>query len=212
MGWRCLQSICPCLLLHPSIIMCTSSFLPLAMPHCCRHCYLPLPDTTTIFLIPLLCNAWLLCWRCCWRRRPASIICCCVISRSGHLSFSSWLKIIGLQPPANLAKATQSYDCIFLDSQERMTWSNDPKENNTLVRTYSLFEIEYCLSLYRAQNALDVEYGTNSTYLHAHMPKINSSYVKICESSQKVLAQFSPTSCPKFSIVTRAIVLLFANS
>jgi hypothetical protein len=29
------------------------------------------------------------------------------------------------------------------------------------------------------QNALDVEYGTNSTYLHAHMPKINSSYVKI---------------------------------
>jgi len=31
------------------------------------------------------------------------------------------------------------------------------------------------------------------------MPKINSSYVKICESSQKVLAQ-------KFSIVTRAVV------
>jgi hypothetical protein len=77
-----------------------------------------------------------------------------------------------------------------------MTWSNDPKENNTLVRTYSLFEIEYCLSLYRAQNALDVEYGTNSTYLHAHMPKINSSYVKICESSQKssgpVLVHLSP--------------------
>jgi hypothetical protein len=31
------------------------------------------------------------------------------------------------------------------------------------------------------------------------MPKINSSYVKICESSQKVLAQ-------NFSIVTRAVV------
>ena len=72
-----------------------------------------------------------------------------------------------------------------------MTWSNDPEEYNTLVRTYSLFEIEYCLSSHRAQNALDVEYGTNS------MPKINSSYVKICESSQKVLAQFLPTSRPK---------------
>jgi len=29
------------------------------------------------------------------------------------------------------------------------------------------------------------------------MPKINSSSVKICESSQKVLAQFSPASRPK---------------
>ena len=47
------------------------------------------------------------------------------------------------------------------------------------------------------QNALDVEYGTNSTYEHSHMPKINSSSVKICESSQKVLAQFSPASRPK---------------
>lgn len=42
-----------------------------------------------------------------------------------------------------------------------------------------------------------VDFGINSTYLHAHMPKINSSSVKICESSQKVLAQFSPTSCPE---------------
>jgi hypothetical protein len=50
------------------------------------------------------------------------------------------------------------------------------------------------------QNALDVEYGTNSTYEQSHMPKINSSSVKICESSRPRLAQ-------KFSIVTRAVVL-----
>ncbi len=39
-----------------------------------------------------------------------------------------------------------------------------------------------------------VDFGINSTYLHlhAHMPKINSSSVKICESSQKVLKNFSP--------------------
>jgi hypothetical protein len=54
-----------------------------------------------------------------------------------------------------------------------------------------------------------IDFGINSTYLHAHMPKINSSSVKICESSHKVLAQFSPSSRPllaqKFSIVTRAV-------
>ena len=49
-------------------------------------------------------------------------------------------------------------------------------------------------------SALDVEYGTNSTYLHTHMPKINSSCVKISESSRPLLAQ-------KFSIVTRAVVM-----
>ena len=41
------------------------------------------------------------------------------------------------------------------------------------------------------QNALDVEYGTNSTYEHAHMPKINSSPVKILPSSRNVLAEFA---------------------
>jgi hypothetical protein len=51
------------------------------------------------------------------------------------------------------------------------------------------------------QNALDVEYGTNSTYEHS---QINSSSVKICESSRPRLAQ-------KFSIVTRAVVLQFPN-
>ena len=40
------------------------------------------------------------------------------------------------------------------------------------------------------QNALDVEYGTNSTYERAHMPKINSSPVKILQSSCNVLAEF----------------------
>ena len=40
------------------------------------------------------------------------------------------------------------------------------------------------------QNALNVEYGTNSTYEHAHMPKIKSSSVKILQSSRKVLAEF----------------------
>jgi hypothetical protein len=55
-----------------------------------------------------------------------------------------------------------------------------------------------------------VDFGINSTYLHAHMPKIDSSYVKICESSQKVLKKFSKSSqkvlAQKFSIVTRAVV------
>jgi hypothetical protein len=36
-----------------------------------------------------------------------------------------------------------------------------------------------------------VEIGTKSTYLHTHMPKINSSPVKVCKSSQKVLKKFS---------------------
>jgi hypothetical protein len=54
------------------------------------------------------------------------------------------------------------------------------------------------------------------------MPKINSSSVKICESSQKVLKKFSKSSqkvlkkfskssqkvlAQKFSIVTRAVVM-----
>jgi hypothetical protein len=39
-----------------------------------------------------------------------------------------------------------------------------------------------------------VDFGINSTYLHAHMPKIDSSSVKICESSQKVLKKFSKSS------------------
>ncbi len=39
------------------------------------------------------------------------------------------------------------------------------------------------------QNALTVEYGTNSTYEHSHMLKIKSSSVKICESSRPLLAQ-----------------------
>ncbi len=41
------------------------------------------------------------------------------------------------------------------------------------------------------QTLRPVEIDTFSTYLHAHMPKTNSSYVKICESSRKVLAEFS---------------------
>ena len=56
-----------------------------------------------------------------------------------------------------------------------------------------------------------VDFGINSTYLHTHMPKINSSSVKICESSQKVLKKFSKSSqkvlTQKFSIVTRAVVM-----
>ncbi len=48
-----------------------------------------------------------------------------------------------------------------------------------------------------------VDFGINSTYLHAHMPKINSSSVKICESSRPRLAQ-------KFSIVTRAVCVAHA--
>jgi hypothetical protein len=51
-----------------------------------------------------------------------------------------------------------------------------------------------------------VDFGINSTYLQAHMPKINSSSVKICENSQKVLKKFSKSSqkvfVQKFSIVT----------
>ncbi len=57
-----------------------------------------------------------------------------------------------------------------------------------------------------------VDFGINSTYLHAHMPKINSSSVKICESSRPRLARVSPASrlrlAQKFSIVTRAVVHL----
>ena len=47
------------------------------------------------------------------------------------------------------------------------------------------------------RNSPAVDFGINSTYLHAHMPKINSSSVEICESSQKVLRKFSKSSRPK---------------
>ncbi len=42
-----------------------------------------------------------------------------------------------------------------------------------------------------------VENGTFFTYLHAHMPKMNGSYVTICESSRKVLAEFSELGLKK---------------
>jgi hypothetical protein len=48
------------------------------------------------------------------------------------------------------------------------------------------------------QNALDIGYGTNSTYEHSHMPKINSSSVKICESSRPHLARVSPKNSQLF--------------
>jgi hypothetical protein len=60
------------------------------------------------------------------------------------------------------------------------------------------------------KNALTVDFGINSTYLHTHMPKINSSSVKICESSRPLLAQFSPASRQNFSIVTRAVIQTMA--
>jgi hypothetical protein len=43
-----------------------------------------------------------------------------------------------------------------------------------------------------------IDFGINSTYEHSHMPKINSSSVKICESSRLLLTQFSPASHPGF--------------
>ena len=47
------------------------------------------------------------------------------------------------------------------------------------------------------QNALFVEHGTNSTYLHSHTPKINISHVKFCESSCLLLTRFLPASRPE---------------
>ena len=58
----------------------------------------------------------------------------------------------------------------------------------------------YVMTVRLAKNlqiALDVEYGTHSTYLHTHMPKMNSSYVKICESSRPLLARTLPASRPE---------------
>ncbi len=37
------------------------------------------------------------------------------------------------------------------------------------------------------KNALTVDLGTKSTYLHAHIPKINSSYIKIWEVGRKLV-------------------------
>ena len=39
--------------------------------------------------------------------------------------------------------------------------------------------------------------GSKSTYLHAHMPKFNSSYIKICEISRPLLALILPASRPE---------------
>ena len=51
-----------------------------------------------------------------------------------------------------------------------------------------------------------VEIGTFSTYLHAHMPKINSSPVKILKRSWKVPGKFSKLGLKKISIVRSAVV------
>ena len=47
-----------------------------------------------------------------------------------------------------------------------------------------------------------VDFGINSTYLHTHMPKTNSSSVKICESSRPRLARVSPASRPRLARVS----------
>ncbi len=52
-----------------------------------------------------------------------------------------------------------------------------------------------------------IEIGTFSTYLHTHMPKINSSPVKILKSSWKVPGKFSKLGLKKFSIVRSVVVL-----
>ncbi len=61
-----------------------------------------------------------------------------------------------------------------------------------LKRSGSVVWCFFSLSLKEDLRTLyPVEIGTFSTYLHAHMPKINSSPVKNCKSSQKVLKKFS---------------------
>ena len=60
-------------------------------------------------------------------------------------------------------------------------------------------EVEYSTVLYGkiSETLQAVPLGTNSNYVHAHMPKINSSYVKICECSRPLLARISPASRPE---------------
>jgi hypothetical protein len=45
-----------------------------------------------------------------------------------------------------------------------------------------------------SETLFTVNFGTNSTYEHSHMPKINSSSVKICESSRPRLARLKELS------------------
>jgi hypothetical protein len=49
-----------------------------------------------------------------------------------------------------------------------------------------------------------IDFGMHSTYEHSHMPKINSSSVKICESSHLRLARVLPASCPRLARVLPA--------
>ncbi len=53
-----------------------------------------------------------------------------------------------------------------------------------------------------------VEIGIFSTYLHVHMPKINSSPVKILKRSWKVPGKFSKLGLKKVSIVRSAVVIV----
>ena len=59
---------------------------------------------------------------------------------------------------------------------------------------------EHCVMLWispgfaRPKTLIPVEFGTKSTYEHAHIVKMNSSYVKILQSSYKVPSQF-PQLC-----------------
>ena len=87
-------------------------------------------------------------------------------------------------------------ECYYLRRME---------DNNIMVWCQSLFAGTTCDVVSEGKHEeegcqlLDVStllhsyvYGTNSTYEHSHMPKINSSSVKICESSRPRLARVSP--------------------
>ncbi len=89
-----------------------------------------------------------------------------------------------------------------------MLWSLWLGESSS-KRSRSLVWCFFSLSLKEdLQTLCPVENGTFSTYLHAHMPKINSSHVKICKSSQKVLKRFSELGLQNFTIVRSVLVRL----
>ncbi len=80
------------------------------------------------------------------------------------------------------------------------------KRSGSSVVCYSMF---FLLSLKEdLQTLRPIEIGTFSTYLHAHLPKTNSSYVKILQSLCKVPAKFPQLSLKKFSIVRSALVTI----
>jgi hypothetical protein len=88
-----------------------------------------------------------------------------------------------------------------------MVGESSSKRSGSVVWCFFLLSLKEDLRTLRP-----VEIGTFSNYLHAHMPKINSSPVKILKSSWKVPGKFSKLGLKKILNSRSAVVRLRESS